>query len=303
MTRPRTIGGTDVAAILGLHPYRSALDVWARCAGLSEDDQPDNPRMAWGRRLEPVVLDAYEEQTGAKLDRGGTVTLAAAPWAHGSLDARVQGGGAIVDAKTTRDASRWGAPGTDEMPAEVACQLMHYAWLADAPAGHAAVLVAGSDFRIYCLPRDEEMIGLQVEACAKFWRDHVMTGTPPDVDGSEACARYLARRWPRHEAELLTATPEIEEAIGRLRDARAEVATAEERQRLAEAEIKAWLGEHEGCTSSLGKLTWKAGKPTQRLDLDRLRAEHPEVARACTVTLPASRRFTVPRSWSTKQEE
>ena len=56
--RTKTIGGSDVAAILGLSPWRSPLDVW-REKTLGEADQRDTPAMQAGVRFEPVILGRY----------------------------------------------------------------------------------------------------------------------------------------------------------------------------------------------------------------------------------------------------
>lgn len=63
--RMRGITGTDVAAILGCHPYRSALDVWAEKTGrLVPEDLDDREDVYWGNRLESIVLDEYARRTG-----------------------------------------------------------------------------------------------------------------------------------------------------------------------------------------------------------------------------------------------
>ena len=48
--RTTTIGGSDVAAILGLSPWRSPLDVWREKA-LGEPDDRDTPAMQAGGRM------------------------------------------------------------------------------------------------------------------------------------------------------------------------------------------------------------------------------------------------------------
>ena len=60
------IGGSDAAAIIGVDPYKSALEVYADKLGLT-DGKKDTEAMAWGRRLEPLVAEAYGEETGRDL--------------------------------------------------------------------------------------------------------------------------------------------------------------------------------------------------------------------------------------------
>ena len=53
--RQRYIGGSDVAAIAGLSPYRTALDVYAEKKGLAAPFE-GNEFTYWGKELEDVVL-------------------------------------------------------------------------------------------------------------------------------------------------------------------------------------------------------------------------------------------------------
>lgn len=63
------IGGSDVAALLGLSKWKSPYQLFLEKTG-NAPPQEDNEAMYWGRMLEPVIRDAYEEKTGtAKLNK------------------------------------------------------------------------------------------------------------------------------------------------------------------------------------------------------------------------------------------
>jgi len=61
--RKNYLGGTDLAAVCGLSPYRTALDVYL---DKTSDDitEETSPAMRWGNLLEDVVAKAYSEDTG-----------------------------------------------------------------------------------------------------------------------------------------------------------------------------------------------------------------------------------------------
>ena len=63
MERKNYIGGSDLGAIAGLNPYRTALDVYL---DKTSDDitEETSPAMRWGNFLEDVVAKAYSEDTG-----------------------------------------------------------------------------------------------------------------------------------------------------------------------------------------------------------------------------------------------
>ena len=64
------LGGSDSAAIVGVDPYRSALQVYAEKTDLIEP-QEDNNILWWGRKLQPIVAQAYRRETGRKLQYYG----------------------------------------------------------------------------------------------------------------------------------------------------------------------------------------------------------------------------------------
>jgi putative phage-type endonuclease len=65
------IGGSDIAAILGLSPYATPLDVFR--SKVENYVQSDSWAFRRGRLLEPVVAQIYAEETGAMLREVGTL--------------------------------------------------------------------------------------------------------------------------------------------------------------------------------------------------------------------------------------
>lgn len=123
----RTIGGSDVAAIVGVAPpgWRTARDVWLRIVTGSAPDA-DAPHLEFGRRLEPAVLDWYLDRLGLprRAARRGVVLSGSdvgAPECHGQPDAVVQYRRRvwIVEVKTT-------AVGWSGVPAYYLTQALHY---------------------------------------------------------------------------------------------------------------------------------------------------------------------------------
>ena len=53
--RSSGLGGSDIAAIVGLSPYRSPLDVWAEKVGHPSVISKDSLHLRFGTHLEPFV--------------------------------------------------------------------------------------------------------------------------------------------------------------------------------------------------------------------------------------------------------
>ena len=62
-TRQTGIGGSDVAAILGISKWTTPLDVYNEKVADTPTEK-DSDSMEWGRRLEPVIRQAYADKTG-----------------------------------------------------------------------------------------------------------------------------------------------------------------------------------------------------------------------------------------------
>ena len=62
------IGGSDAAAVIGLNPYRSTIELYADKMGMMPEKE-DNEAMRLGRDLEQYVADRFCEETGKKVRR------------------------------------------------------------------------------------------------------------------------------------------------------------------------------------------------------------------------------------------
>ena len=61
--RQTGIGGSDVAAILGLSKWKTPLDVYNDKIADTPSEE-SNPSIEWGNRLEPVIRQKYSDVTG-----------------------------------------------------------------------------------------------------------------------------------------------------------------------------------------------------------------------------------------------
>ena len=64
--RQKGIGGSDVAAILGMSPWRTPYQVWEEKTTPIDETaaEDDRPALYWGRVLEAPIRQAYADKTG-----------------------------------------------------------------------------------------------------------------------------------------------------------------------------------------------------------------------------------------------
>ena len=280
------IGGSDAPAILGVSRFATPLDVYFDKRGLVAD-KPANGAMEWGTRLEPLVRQAYAEATGRTV-RVPTTILRHPTHAFmlGSIDG-VTDDGRLVEIKTARSAEGWGEPGSDEVPDAYLVQVQHYLTVTGLTLADVAVLIGGSDFRLYEVPADPDLQTILVDVEGAFW-DRVQRGDPPDpITYADA-----QKRWPTSAARIIQAPAEVFEAVQQLHAAKARETEAEKEADALQATICAAMGEGDVLVYGDATLaTWKAGKPPLRFNTDAFKAAHPDLYAEFAKPGNASRRF------------
>lgn len=89
--RKKSIGGSEVAAIFGEHPFLTAHELWERKTGRAGDVDA-TPAMERGKVLEPVAADRYVQETGRKVRRMPMRRNDAHPHLHANVDRQVLSG-------------------------------------------------------------------------------------------------------------------------------------------------------------------------------------------------------------------
>lgn len=281
------IGGSDAAAVLGLSKYKTPLQVYQEKRG-ELGEIPDNEPMLWGRVLEPVIRQQYAERTGqvVRLPEG-IIRSERHPFMLATVDG-ITDSGRLVEIKTARTAQEWGEPGTDEVPQAYLIQVQHYLTVTALPVADVAVLIGGSDFRLYHIEADPELQGLIIEGEAEFWQ-RVEQGIPPEpVSYADVIARF--GRSSREAA--VEATADTLAAIARLRAIRETMKEMEAEEEAQKAIIMKLLGESDTLVSgSLTLATWKAAKASMRFDSKAFQAAHPDLYQQFLKAGEVSRRF------------
>jgi putative phage-type endonuclease len=143
--RKSYIGGSDAAAILGLSPYMSNVDLWEIKTGRKKPkDLSDNAIVQFGHDAEPLIRELF------KLDfptlkvfylENNMFVNDDFPWAHASLDGWLEdtetNRKGILEIKTASitshaQAQKW----KNKIPDNYYCQILHY------------LMVTGFDFAV-----------------------------------------------------------------------------------------------------------------------------------------------------------
>lgn len=282
------IGGSDVAALLGLSKWRTPLDVYN--SKIEEPEETDNASMEWGRRLEPVIRQKYAEAVGMD------VTVPGVMYQHPEYEfmiADVDGireDGRIVEIKTARTQQGWGEEGTDEIPDYYKTQVQHYMTVLGATSCDVAVLIGASDFRIYTVESDPELESLLIESEADFWHNHVEAQLPPPPMTIEE----MKVAFPISKKAAVECSDEVFEHVEQLALITDQMKELKEKESEHKAAIQAAMGEAD-TLSHLGQVicTWKSSKPVARFDSAALKAAMPDIYNQYLKTGAPTRRFVL----------
>src|SRR4051812_13439051 len=95
--RQHTLGASEIAAVCGLNPWKSAHDVWLVKRGLAEE--AGNARTRMGLRVEAAVAEEYCETENAQIAHFGTLVHPEDPWMSATPDACVAGASRLLEIK------------------------------------------------------------------------------------------------------------------------------------------------------------------------------------------------------------
>lgn len=206
--RRKGIGGSDAAVLFHCSPWRSAFHLYQDKIGAIEDDR-DSPAMYWGRKLEPVVRDAYAEILSREVTDG--VEMAKHPehvFMLANTDGTVmpipsQDGQGVYEGKTTTvfSAANWDS----DVPLYYQVQVQHYLAVLGLSWGSVACLIMGQrdPFVWKDVERNDKFIEALQEKEHEFWHGNVLAREAPPVDGSTSTTNALKLLYPHDSGRLI----------------------------------------------------------------------------------------------------
>lgn len=297
--RTKFLGGSDAAAVLGLSPWATPVELWLQKTGRKPHEAPTRAaerRYARGHKLEPFIREMVIDKL---VDEGLDVELLACnarypdpehPFMSCEIDFElaltgdVEIGGRTftldhehinADAKSVSGfaTKKWGDVDTEDVPIEYAAQFMFGLMITGRRLCLVAALRSFDDVDVYWTVRDDETIAAMRPKLVDFWVNHVLADVAPDpFKFSDIKALF-----PLDNGQAIEATPEIARKVEQLRDVRNQLANLAVADEVLAFDIAKFISPNSRLTYE-GKdlVTWK-GQPDSRLDLDALRSEQPAI--------------------------
>ena len=316
--RRQGIGGSDAAAVLGISPFRTGVDLYYDKLGQPvEDDEQNWVAKEVGTLLEDLVARIFAKKTGLEVCPMPVMFQHAEhPWMLADVDRLVKlpdGNTAVLECKTTNYNARdkWEYDGKPIVPQYYEAQGRHYMAVMNLSRVYFCCLYGNSEDEVIIrsidrdLKYEAELIALE----ENFWVNHVKAKVPPpyiEDDGAliiESLRRCLGPSYADMPPAAFTeAQSENVRRYVELRDQKgalnADVKKLDKEMERLKASIVADMGGSWSASYEDGNGSYAVTmKPSRRVsilkdDLSRLREDHKDIFDQYA-TVSESRTFNV----------
>jgi putative phage-type endonuclease len=269
--RMSMITASDVATVMGLNPFKSALELYLEKLGLKAPFE-GNEATEWGQRSEPMIVDGYRDRTGREVSLHGKLLRSKEyPFIGCTLDAE-----AIIENVTTDSGEHLHFSSKPRIPLELKTTGAHRAddWDEGCPPYYmpqvqTQMLVTGANMAsVACLiggqrmvwadvERDDSIISDIIQACTEFW-EAVQNEEPPAPDGSYGSGEALKLMYPEEEeGKVVTLDQDAIQWDEKLRETEASIKELEGVKWQLRQNIQAAMGDAEKAVLPGGLGAWK----------------------------------------------
>ena len=285
--RSTFIGGSDVAAIVGISRWKSAFQLYQEKIGayVEESNPARDKVLSRGKRWEPVVIEMLIDELESRgheveiIYRNERYQDAEFPFLACEIDLElvIDGEEANGEIKTVHPfaAKDWGEEGTDEIPVYYTAQVMHGLMVRPRRRTIVASLIGADDLRVHWVERDDELISMIRAKEIEFWQ-RVQDRNAPEPTNAED-VRWL---YAKDLGTVAEADDNLALLCQSLKDKKNSFKKLEEEIELLSTTLKVRMGDAATLLYRNRPLaTWKS-QSANRIDTKALEAAHPEIARA-----------------------
>lgn len=266
------LGGSDIAAIMGLDPYRGPADVYDEKMGVRPVEPPSKAAQR-GIALEEVIRRRYEEETGRRVRRQPRLRRHPRDrWLIAHVDGLIDGEPKGVLEVKAPGLQRFATIKREGLPAAWVLQLQHYLLTLDLSWGSYAVLNAEAwRFVHFDVERDAELCAEIADRAAAFWVDHIKARVRPEVEAAPPAAAIPIKAGEAVKRD----DPEWAEAVAMLVEARDTKKTAELLEQYAREKVRETMGAAEIVQGAGYVVTYKEQPGRRNVKLEELVAAAP----------------------------
>jgi putative phage-type endonuclease len=255
----RYIGGSDIAAIVGYNPFKNITDIYYDKTNKMQGKT--NKAIQLGENLEEHLVNIAAARLGDEPIHNLVFTN---EWRRAQVDAWLPNRQEVLEAKVVGifnprfKPSEWGPEDTTQVPPYYYLQVMWQIYLSNAKGGNLVALIgSGIGYRLYTIPRDDDLISELERHASDFWNNHVLLGVPPSQPASLDTYKSL----PRERLKRVEIDTSLVDDYLQVMEAAAEI---DRRKDEVKALILQSMGDAEVGYSESGDFYYKADKNGKR---------------------------------------
>lgn len=291
--RQGKIGGSTIAAILGLDERRTPVDVWMDLTGKSSREKADNKATMRGQMMEQTVANFFEMETGLKIIQSSD---GHEMYIHPTFDYLVaspdrrywkeDGTKGVLECKTTRYM-------VSEIPEKWFVQLMWYiGFLAYEHGTIGWFEFPTESFQHQQFTFNKEFFDFLIGEAIEFHDRYIKTDTPPPI----VKAKDVDRLFRKHVTGKVAILPDemiqshyvdYVRLSGEIREREAKLEALKDELKLLCRDAEAI--ENDGTIL----FTFKASKESMRFDTDAFAKSHPDLFSKFMRPTAGQRKFLV----------
>lgn len=274
--RRGSVGASEVAAVMGLSKWATALDIYKSKHGVDVDFDPILGFI--GHESEPIMHKWVTRFSGLSLDLqpGFMARSTTLPFIHASFDRVAYDPFLTVQMKTAHHYT--GHHWDEGIPTDIRVQVQAEMFVGGTERALVVVWIGGREFRMFWEQRDDRFINEQmIPALKEFWA-RVEAHNPPDP----TTLSEVSEVWPSEEASV-EADEVIFELAEQLGVHRSDIRAMEAEAEQMKLTIALFMQQADTLTCN-GKriLSNKTQKGRQSFDKAALEADHPDLVAAYT---------------------
>lgn len=276
MNRIGFIGSSDIAPLLGISKFKTPHSLYLEKTGESQPNSHSQEKFFMRRKLaEQYILSVFTAITGIQPTQ---TNRRVQDFEHDFLsceidfefidpDTCIERNGEIKSIGSFVDMKEWGEEFSNDIPIDYLCQTMFTLGLTGRDQTRVVAMQGFDSFKQYEIFRDDDLIKQIRDAACVFW-DRIQTRTPPPPQSVNDFRKL----------KLSNKSIEADEMIIELLNDFKKAKEASKKEEEIKEQIILLIGDADAVIGGAGKpvLTWKP-QDTNRLDVDRLKHELPEI--------------------------
>ena len=268
--RRNSFGASEMAAVLGLSPYSTPLDVYKHKKGI---DRKFDPLLGWiGHKSESIIADWVHDFSGlnVKLEPAFMARSDEYPFIHASFDRVSHHPFTTWQFKTAHHYT--GHHWDEGIPTDIRVQVQAEMLVAGTRRAAVVVWIGGREFRLFWEDRDERFTREHlIPAAQDMWR-RVVENDPPPVSSLAEVNEIATEDRP---VELSEAAFETFERIAVLNS---DIKAQEEERDALKVALAQYVGRADTLTRGGQKVaTWKQQKGRVGFDKEGFGLDHPHL--------------------------